>query len=157
MPLKRQVGQVMRIDLHNGHYTYGYEINHGELTVVDVITKDSLTLSDILERPGLFCVGVLDRDVLAWQSVGNIELEAWQKKRPNKFIQDPIDLSIFIIDDDGKKYSATFEQVQELERASGWSNFHVEQRVRDYFANKTNIIVEIERPKPRLLLTLAPE
>jgi hypothetical protein len=80
--------------------------------------------------------------------IGYVDLETSQRKLPDKFIQDPGDLSLRIMDDDGKTRSATFEEVQGLERVTGWDNYHVEQRVRDYFANKTNIIVEIQRPKP---------
>ncbi|QPC83749.1 hypothetical protein G4Y79_05060 [Phototrophicus methaneseepsis] len=148
MPSKRRIGQVVRIDLYNGYFTYGYEINHGDVVILDIMTQDDIATKDIIKHPRLFTVGVLNSDYKSWQVVGDLELETWQAKRPDKFIQDPIDLSLYIIDDSGNRYPTTFEKAKELERATGWSNFQVEQRVRDHFAGKTNIIKEIERPKP---------
>ena len=148
MGIKRKVGQVVKIDLHNGYHTYGYEINHGGVVILDIMTQSELTIAEIINLPRLFTVGVLDVGFAEWEKVGHMELTANQRKRPDQFLQDSIDLSLRILDGNGNARSATFEEVQGLERVVGWDNNHVEQRVRDHFARKTNIIVEIKRPKP---------
>jgi hypothetical protein len=148
MPIKRRAGQFVRINLYNGYFAYGYEINHGSVAVLDIMTSDSLSPADIISQPRLFTVGVLNTGFVKWKKIGYVDLETSQRKRPDKFIQDSGDLSLRIMDDDANMRSATFEEVQGLERVTGWDNYHVEQRVRDHFANKTNIIVEIQRPKP---------
>lgn len=148
MPIKRRVGQIVRINLHNGYFAYGYELNNGSVAVLDIMTLDALSTDEILSHSKLFTVGVLDIGFVKWKKIGYVEMETSQRKAPDMFIQDPIDLSLRIYDDDGETRSATFEEVQGLERVTGWDNYHVEQRVRDHFANKTNIIVEIQRPKP---------
>jgi hypothetical protein len=148
MAIKRRIGQVVRINLYNGYFTYGYEINQGGVAVLDNMTSGTLSTDEIMSHSRLFTVGVLDIGFVKWEKIGYIDLETSQRKLPDLFIQDSIDLSLRIIDDDGETRSATFEEVQGLERAAGWDNYHVEQRARDYFANKTNIIVEIQRPKP---------
>src|SRR5690242_4004384 len=105
MPKKRSVGQTVKINLHNGYFTYGYEINHGSVAVLDIVTKDNLSPADILNRPRLFTVGVLDIGFAAWEKVGHIDLETSQRKRPDQFIQDP-NLPLHIVDDDSNLRSA---------------------------------------------------
>lgn len=148
MSIKRRVGQIVKINLHNGYFTYGYEINDGDVAILDIMTSSNMSTSDIVNHSRLFTVCVLDTGFAAWENVGYVDLDAIQRKRPDKFIQDSIDLSLQIMNDDDQTRSATFEEVQGLERVSVWDNYHVEQRARDYYANKTNIIVEIQRPKP---------
>jgi hypothetical protein len=148
MAIKRRVGQIVRINLYNGYFNYGYEINNRHVAVLDIMTADTLSTDDIMRHSRLFTVGVLDIGFVKWKKIGDVDLDASQRKQPDLFIQDSIDLSLQIIDDIGETRSATFEEVQGLERAVGWDNYQVEQRVRDHFANKTNIMVEILRPKP---------
>jgi hypothetical protein len=148
MPVKRRVGQIVRINLYNGYFAYGYEINHGDVAVLDIITSDRMSTVDIVKHSRLFTVSIFDIRFAKWKKISYVDLEVSQRKRPDKFIQDPIDLSLQIMDDEGEARSATFEEVQGLERVTVWDNHHVEQRIRDHFANKTNIIVEIQRPKP---------
>jgi len=148
MPRKRKVGQVVKINLHNGYFTYGYEINDGGVAILDVMTQTNLPIEEIINLPRLFTVGVLDIGFETWEKVGSVELTESQRRRKDEFIQDPIDLSLQIMDNDGEMRSASFEEVQGLERVVGWHAFNVEQRVRDHFANKTNAIVEFLRPKP---------
>ncbi len=148
MPLKRRVGQVVRIDLHNGYFTYGYEINHGSVAVLDIMTLGSLSTGEIMGHSRLFTVPVQDIGFANWKKTGYVDLDTSQRKQPDLFIQDPGDLSLRIMGDDGAARSATFEEVQGLERVAVWDNYHVEQRVRDHFAKRTNITVEMLRPKP---------
>lgn len=148
MAIKRKPGQVVKIDLYNGYHTYGYEINHGNVAILDIMTQSELSVSEIFELPRLFDVGVLDIGFKKWKVMGNLKLDEAQRRRPDIFLQDILDLSIRILDDNGEAHSASFEEIQTLERASGWYGFNVEQRVRDHFAGKTNVTVEFLRPKP---------
>lgn len=148
MPRKRKVGQVVKINLHNGYFTYGYEINNGNVAILDVMTQADLSIDEIIKLPRLFTVGVLDIGFAKWKKIGSVELSVSQRRSPDEFVQDVRDLSFEILDNDGEFRSASFEEVQGIERVAAWDNHHVELRVRDHFAHKTNITVEMLRPKP---------
>ncbi len=148
VPIKRKVGQIIKIDLYNGYHTYGYEINHRSVAILDIMTQNSLSLSEIMSLPRLFTIGVMDFGFETWEIIGHAELNKKQRKRPDSFIQDSINLSLKLMDDNSELYPVSFNEVQNLERVAGWYSFNVEQRVRDHFARKANITVEILRPKP---------
>lgn len=145
---KRLIGQIVKINLFNNNHTYGYEINHSNVAILRIMTTENLSISEITGFSRIFTVGVLDIGFATWEIIGKVNLNPRQRQRPLNFIQDSIDLSLQIIDDNDELYSASFEEVQGLERVSGWHNFTVEQRVHDYFTGKTNITVEFKRPKP---------
>lgn len=148
MPQKQQVGRVFKINLFNGYHTYGYEIDNSNIVLLDIMTVDDISTDKILNLPPLFIVWIFNKAVTNWEQVDQVQLTPKQRKPPLKFIQDSIDLSLRITDEYGQGYPASFEEVQGLERMAIWHDINVEQRVRDHFAKKTNIVFQILRPKP---------
>lgn len=145
---RRKPGQIYRINLFNGYHTYGLELNNGQVAVLDILTTEQLTVHAVVDLPRLFTVGVLDQDVAKWKQIGYAEITGEQGRGPDVFVQDIIDLSIRILDDNGDSRSATYNEVLYMERARGWYAFMVEQRARDHFASKTNTQYVLDRPKP---------
>ncbi|MEL6525958.1 MAG: hypothetical protein AAFQ07_09635, partial [Chloroflexota bacterium] len=77
-----------------------------------------------------------------------IDLTPEQSRHKPYFIQDSITLSLRIKDNDGNERPITIDEASNLERASVWYTFNVEQRIRDHFADKTNVGRQFKSPKP---------
>jgi hypothetical protein len=149
MSSERIPGQIVKIPVQQGQFVYGCNLKHAAVAVYDTYGKGQLPLSEIINQKVIFTVTVFDKGFAKWEKIGIVPLEQERLYGPNKFVQDVwILANIRILDSLGNERQASFEEVQGLERASVWDYNQVEQRVRDYYDNKTNWIVEFKRPKP---------
>ncbi len=146
-------GHVFKIDFSHGYSAYGLKLQDNGLAVYDVLTQDAIVIDEIIRRPVIFVIpGVFEKAFRRWVDIGSARLRADQLHRPETFVQDILDpRNIRILNErDGEFYErpATFDEIQDLERAAAWDYDHVENRILDHFAETTNWLVETHRPKP---------
>jgi Immunity protein 26 len=141
---KRRVGDVVEIDLGDGFHAYARILNEASFAVYDCRCDTELPLAEILKRPVLFRLAVMDWAVKKgrWKVIGGSPLEGCFSILPPKFIQDPIDKDRFSIYEHGLIRPASREECAGIERTAVWDPSHVEDRIRDHFAGRSNKWVE---------------
>jgi hypothetical protein len=139
-----KVGDVVKIDLGNGTFGYGRILPKGLMAFYGLQSTEPMDASEVIKSDVLFTVGVMYRAIKSehWDIIGNIALEESLKKEPNFFVYDLISKELFIYHPDGRMTPATHEECIGLEWASGWDDFHIEDRLRDHFDGKPNKWVE---------------
>ena len=146
---RRVIGQVVKIDLHNGYHVYARNLKNRDVAVFDTITSKKLSLEQINMKVPLFVVGVIDEGFDQWEKIGTVHRTHDDFIHPEQFRQRNDNLSIMIaVNSDGVERQITFEEAQTLEHTVGWNDYQVEDRIRDHYAGKTNWMVEFYRPKP---------
>ena len=142
---QRTVGAVVRIDLGNGQFSFARILDKANYAFYDVITRDKDTgINAILDRPILFILSVYN-DVVTkglWEKVGYAPLENALKILPKKYIQDKHTGKVELYDTNtGIITPSSLDQVAGLECAAVWESNHVEERIRDHYANRPNVWV----------------
>ncbi|MGM0554968.1 MAG: DUF4259 domain-containing protein [Myxococcota bacterium] len=141
-------GTVVRIELGDGSHTYGRLLRGFWTAIYDARTTEPMALDAIVGRPVLFTLAVADNALERWSVVDHIPLGDGELPVPDRFRQDPSDLTnITRIDAQDQAHEATFEEVEDLERASIWLAQDVEQRIRDRYAGRPNPKREEQRAK----------
>lgn len=137
---KRVIGDIVEIPLQDGFNAYGVTLGEATYAFYDLHAKNRQNLELIVGRPILFRVAVMDSAVKKgkWLIIGRTELTPELSKLPPKFIQDSIREDQFSIYENGKIRPASREECVGLFRASVWSPEHVEERISDHFAGRTN-------------------
>lgn len=137
---KRNLGDIVRIDLADGFLSYARVLKEATFSVYDCHTLEELPIVEILARPILFQVAVMDWAIkkARWIIVGNVPLESSLAILPPKFIQDSIDKTQFSIYENGQIRPATRKECIGLECAAVWDPTHVEDRIRDHYASRPN-------------------
>jgi len=146
---KRVPGDIVRINLSDGHHTYARVLPDASFAFYDSRVKEDLSVEAIIKLPILFQLGVMDYAVTRgfWPVVGNIPLEPELLIPLPKFIQDPLKPTSFSIYFDGEIKPAPRKQCEGLESCAVWDPEHVEDRLRDHFAGHPNNWVESLRIK----------
>jgi hypothetical protein len=145
-PMKRQrrkAGDVVRIDLGAGFHTYAHVLHDASFAFYDCRLVGEASLPEILASQILFRIAVMNHAVKTgrWPVIGHEPFEGAMLSP--KFIQEPIDKTMFSIYENGVIPAATREQYRGLERASVWEPEHVEDRLRAHYAGNVNHIVEL--------------
>jgi len=140
----RVVGDIVRIDLGDGLRAYARVLEEGLFAFYDSVTRDDLSIAEVLARAVLFYVPVMNHAITSgrWKVVGHAPLEPFLQDPPPRFMQDALNKSRFRIYNKGKIRPATKEECLGLEREAAWEPTHVEDRLRDYQAGRTNKWVE---------------
>jgi hypothetical protein len=141
---ERRVGDVVRIGLDDSHHGYARVLPEASFAVYDYYGAEDLSLAELTKLPILFRVAVMDWAVKKgrWTSIGNAPLEPSLLALPPKFIQDKVNKGKFSIYENGQIRPASKEECLGLESAAVWDPSHVEDRVRDHYAGRSNKWVE---------------
>jgi len=140
----------MRVALPNGNYAYGRLLTSPYIAFYDLQTNNaSMDLQAICQLPVLFVIAVhlsgLGR--VGWDLIGNVPLEPALRKPVENFIQDSADFTnCRIIDDQGNVRAAHVSECVGLERAAVWEPEHVEERIMDHYAGRSNFWTERMKP-----------
>ncbi len=137
---RRTVGDFVKIGLDETVCTYGRVLEGALFAFYDARTDKDLSVEEIKAKPVLFRIWVMNRAVTTgrWKVVGNEPLEKELLKQPYFFKKDafnPEKLSLYY---EGKEQPATIEECENLECAAVWDAEHVEDRLRDHYAGKSN-------------------
>jgi len=153
-PTKRQqrtVGAIVKVPLEDGYHTYA-RILADTFAFYDARTKtDIADLKEIISKPILFITAVYDYAINQglWLKIGKLPLEEKLNLQPEFFIQDAIHHDRFsILESDGiTTRPATWDECKGLERASVWQPELIEERLNDYYAERSNFWVsEMKSP-----------
>lgn len=141
---KRTVGDVVKIDLGDGFYSFARVLADATFAVYDCRTQDDLVVDSIVSRPILFQVPVMDSAVKRgrWKILGSAPLEEQLRVPAPRFMQDVLKPTSFSISQMGKIRPATREECVGLECEAVWEAPHVEERIRDHYAGRKNYWVE---------------
>jgi hypothetical protein len=142
---KRVVGDIVRIDLGDGFHTYARVLAEALFAFYDGRVTDELAIDRIIALPILFQIPVMDHAVKRgrWVVIGNEPLGDTLLDPPLFFMQDILHKDRFsIYERGGKIRPATKEECVGLERAAVWEPTHVEDRLRDHYAQRKNKWVE---------------
>lgn len=144
----QQPGTVVRIELGDDSHTYARLLGGFWTAIYDARTSEPMALDTLVNRPVLFTLAVMYTALERWSVVDHIPLGDGELPVPDRFQQDPSDLTnISRIDAQDQVHKATFEEVEDLERASIWLAEDVEQRIRDHYAGRPNPKREEQRAK----------
>jgi hypothetical protein len=136
---KRAIGDIVKIPLGDGTHTYARVLPEASLAFYDSRETKELAVEDVIKNPILFFVAVMHHAIKKgrWPIVGHVALND-DLQVPPRFIQDALDKNRFEIYEDGKIIRATRHECVELERMAVWEPEHVEDRLRDHYAGRTN-------------------
>jgi len=144
---KPTVGALVRIDLHDGNNGFGRVLGHSEIAFYDkrIASTDQVDVDDVVRSPVLFVVSVMDSAIGSrrWPVIGVRALEAALREPREYFLKDKLSGKFSKYrGDTGSMREATFEECRRLECAAVWDPEHVEDRLRDHFAGRSNKWVE---------------
>jgi hypothetical protein len=142
-------GSIYKIPIEVNRYSYARVIKDKAFAFYNYLGKDNLNLNDILELDVLFILHLYPRSVnkSQWEKIGSKELDEKFKKLPPQFIQDVWDFDNIQIYENGSFRKATKKECIGLERMAVWEVEHVESRIRDHFAGRKNLFVELSKIK----------
>ncbi len=145
MPKKklRQIGDVAAIDLGEGWGSYARVLREPLFAFYDVRSKKEPDIDEIVDRPVLWRLMVMNYAVTngRWPVIGSRPLEEELEIEPTFFKVDPISKQLSLYRN-GREWPATREECRGLERAAVWDPEHVEERLLDHFAGRSNRWVE---------------
>lgn len=135
------------IPLSTGKYGYARILDNASYAVYDLVTeKVENDLHSIAEKPVLFIIAVYDYAVTSgrWEKLGKLPLEENLLVLPMKFIQDALQPDSYSLYDSntGEIRDASKEECVGLERAAVWEPEHVESRIVDHYAGRSNVWVD---------------
>jgi len=149
MRARRNVGDVLKIDLGDGTFSFGRVLPEPLLAFYDSRSDTAPEIEEILSAKVLFIIWVMNHAITSgrWNIIGSLPLEENLKIAPNFFQQDPIDgsLTVYRL---GEETAATRQECEGLERAAVWDPEHIEDRLRDCYAKVPNRWVESLKLKP---------
>lgn len=141
---RRKVGQIIKIDLHNGSQALGLVLDEPLVAFFDREFKDVFDY-DIEKLPVAFILMVMNNAITSgrWEVLEVKEVPHTLQAKPKFCKQDEIsgDISIYQeIDELAPYYERPAEPAEwhNLETAAVWEAEHVEDRLRDHFAGRDN-------------------
>lgn len=136
---KRNVGDVVKIQLQDGYVSYAIVLPHALIAFFDYHGQDCLDVAQAAQLPVLFRLLVMDYAVISgrWPIVGHVDPSPDLLTEPSFFKQDPISKKFFLYVG-GRDFPASREDIEGLERAAVWDPEHVEERLIDHYAGRAN-------------------
>lgn len=135
-------GAVLRVDLDGAYHTYARMLARFPMIVfydlrVATAVEDARA---IVARPVLFVLAVNGRayDKGRWPRIGHVPLDLVSCPIPPQFMQDIGTDKCEIVDETFNSRPATPEECVGLERVAVWGPEHVEERIRDHYADRPN-------------------
>jgi hypothetical protein len=138
-------GAIARIEYEAGKYTCAQLLVTPWIRVFDAAGEEIADLATLVSRPVLFRVAVENAAITdgRWPILGQVQLRP-EDRTPDRFMQDlfdPSNLRILSSSPDGtwRERPATPAECEGLEAASVWAAEHVERRISDHYAGRTNL------------------
>lgn len=156
-PVRRRAGDLLKISLGDGRHSYAQLSGDPLVVFFDGAFTDDLPPSRLAELPVLFRIWVHHDAIKTgrWVVIGNQPLTAENAAEPYSYKQDAITgaLSLYhsTFADTGWERPASATECEGLECAAVWDAEHVEDRLRDYYADQPNRWVESLRIEKRAL------
>jgi hypothetical protein len=137
--IKRTLGDVVKIPLGDGTHAYARVLPEASFAFYDSRGTEDLPIERVIDLPVLFYAAAMKHAIKTgrWPIVGHIPLDN-RLRRPPTFIQDPLNNSSFSIYENGQIRSSTRQECIGLEREAVWEPEHVEDRLRDHYAGRSN-------------------
>lgn len=137
---RRIVGSVVQVPLGDGSHSYGQILAEADFAFFDIRSSGPITAAEVVNRPVLFRVAVMNHAVTSgrWPIVGSAPIRSDLQRPQQKFIQDKLNPNQFEIYFGGQIRPASREECAGLEAAAVWEPEHVEDRLRDHFAGRSN-------------------
>jgi len=140
----------MAIPLSDGFYGFCRALTFPNAEFFDYRASDIPPVDIIVSKPVMFRICVMKYAFTGrrWTRVGTAPLRADETGKRWFYFKQSEDGRLFKTRDGMEEVPSTWEEAQGLECAAGWDPEHVEDRLRDHFANRPNKWVESLRPKP---------
>ncbi|MCJ8315099.1 MAG: immunity 26/phosphotriesterase HocA family protein [Saccharospirillaceae bacterium] len=141
--IKRNIGDIVKIDIGDGQYCFACILDEPLVAFFDIKTDLHFEIEEIVQKPILFKIWVMNNAVTSghWPIVGTQVLFGDLLKPTKFFRQDIISKKLFICTDSIES-PATREECENLECAAVWSYEHVEDRLRDHFSGIPSLWVK---------------
>lgn len=138
---------LLRIDVGNGTDAYARVLGNSQIAIYELRIPhgEKVSLSAIFDSEILFKVTVMKFALVPgrWPMVDQRELEPELKLPTEYFINDKLTRHFSAYwSSDGSSRDSTYEECKNLESAAVWNPEYVEDRLRDYFAARSNQWVE---------------
>jgi len=136
-------GDIFKIELSNKTHCYAHICEKPLVIFYDYNGSNDLDLSEITELKILFKIWVYKYvpQTENWSRIGNLfsnELNI----EPYFYKKDPISGELYLyhseFSETNYERKTTIKEIQGLERAAVWAESHVEDRLRDHYANEPN-------------------
>jgi hypothetical protein len=138
---KLNIGDLVQIDIGERNLAFGRVLGQSQIAFYGISTRvgEPIDVEKVIGAPIVFVVAVMDSAVKSgrWQIVSHRPLEPALIESRDYFIRDRFTEKYSIYrSSDGAIRSASPEECRTLERAAVWDAEHVEDRLRDHFANR---------------------
>jgi len=142
--IKENVGDFVKVIFDDNLHTYARIINRGFLAFYDFKTNKEADINEIVSKPILFKIVVTSDAVETgrWTVIGNMPLEANLKEVPMTYVEEIGYPGTYTIFHELDSRRATKEECKNLEYATIWTPDFVEERLRDYYSGRPNIVLE---------------
>ncbi|MEO9341137.1 Imm26 family immunity protein [Mesorhizobium sp. SB112] len=148
--VRKAEGDIFKVPLDETYHTYAVSLLHPLFGFFDARTSKEIEPEEIEKSAIIFSVWVMDyaaKDGL-WTKIGRTENFLDYKRDHRVFKQDVLSGRITsYCDRDGSEFPIDYETACNMEAAAVWDPHHVEERLRDHFAGKSNRWVESLRPR----------
>ncbi len=136
---RRVIGTLLRVPLDARWHAYAWTLPEVDFALFDLRADADVPVAEVVARPIAFRVGVNGSAYLdgRWLRIGKVIPPAVMLSPVPKFIQDPISgaYKIYLA---GVIRPAKRVECVGLERCAVWAPEHVEDRLRDHFAGRSN-------------------
>lgn len=155
--IRRTEGAVVKIPLGAGKAGYGLVLKEPLVAIFDHEADEGKNpdISTLVEGGVAFILMVMNRAITdgRWPVIAHVQVPAHLQKPPAFCKQDQItgELSVYQeIEDLAPHYERAGRpgECQGLETAAVWEPEHIEDRMRDHFAGRSNVWVEQLRVQP---------
>jgi hypothetical protein len=138
------VGSIVKVPFESSRHTYARLLKSPIVAFYDAATMQELSPDFIVRHRILFQLPVMRYAVTTghWLVIGRIPLEPELQQSPILFRQDAMNPDRIFFHQDGHEWPASRAECVTLERAAVWEPAHVEERLSDYYAGRTNRWVE---------------
>lgn len=145
---RRKRGNALAIPDGFGGWFFGRELSKPLIGFYDLRSKNLLEPTQILGTPILFKVFVSDYAITdhIWRRIGWKPLEPDLSRPVDFFTQDALSGQLKIYKQGGLTIPATEDMVEGLECAAVWDPQHVEERLKDHYAGRSNRWFDSLRP-----------
>lgn len=135
---RRKRGDVFRIDLGDGTYSFGQVLESPLFVFFDLRSESDLSPEEITSNTPLFLLWVMKYAMTSgvWPVIGQAEISPLIDEKPIFYRQDAISGKLSIYHTGGKEEPATPQEIEGLERAAVWDPSHVVDRLNDHFAGR---------------------
>lgn len=150
--IRYKEGDILLIDLEDKTYAFGRILKEPKICFYDLLLKEGQACppaSEIIKHKVLFKLAVMRYAVTQgrWKVVENVGPDSFLNQwKQDQYTYDDVSEKLYIWKADASRVPATWDECKDLECAAVWEPEHVEERLRDHFAERPCEIVESLKP-----------